>query len=524
MKSDWLQLLPESARAQAEAELSQLAFLVRKVALLEEMLRQRRLDRYGRKGETLTDAQLLLLQQEPSVSAREVAQEAQLPEPEKKAAAISPKSPRQPHPGREPLPAHLPRQEVVVACEPARQACPVCHQPNGVIGYEVSEELCVKPAEYYVKVTKREKRACRQHPEGGVATAELPLKLLPKSKLADEVIIDTVVRKYQWHQPLYRQALMLEREAGVVLDRRTLDDGVMWVGELLHQLQPPMRQELFAEKYVQGDETPVAVQTPQVKGRTHRGYLFEFSQPRGVVVFDFQMGRGRAGPNAFLKDFVGTLQTDGYTGYDEVAPPNPAVPGLIRRAGCWAHARRYFLKAHEVAPRETEALSIVETIGQLYQVERQAREQGLDAAQRLALRQQRSVALVAALRQQMEKLQAEALPQSALGRACNYALGQWPPLEVFLSDGQIEIDNNWCENAIRPVTLGRKNWLQIGAESAGPKVAAIMSIMETCRRLKVNVRVYLKAVLPQLARWPLPNVATLTPKAWLASQGQQATP
>jgi hypothetical protein len=320
---------------------------------------------------------------------------------------------------------------------------------------------------------------------------------------------------------LYRQALKLELEAGVVLDRRTLDAGVLWQGELLQHLQPPMRQELRVSRYLQADETPVAVQTPQVKGRTHRAYLFEYSQPHGVVVFDFQMGRGRAGPNAFLKGFIGTLQTDGYAGYDEMAPPKPDKPWPIRRAGCLAQARRRFVKAHQLVPRETQALAVVQTIGRLYQVERQAREQGLDAAGRLALRQQHSVGIMAELEAQIQQLRPRVRPKSMLGEACAYAMGQWEQLQVFLRDGEIEIDNNRCEQAIRPVALGRKNWLQIGAESAGPKVAAILSVIETCRRLKVDVRAYLKDVLPRLARYPLPNVAELTPKAWQAAQAEK---
>ena len=347
-----------------------------------------------------------------------------------------------------------------------------------------------------------------------MATAQAPSKILPKSKLSDEVILDTVVRKYQWHQPLYRQAAMLEREAGVKVDRHTLDDGVMWVGQLLQTLKAPMRLEVFDDGYLQADETPVGVKTPMVKGRSHRAYLFEYSQPRGVVVYDFRMGRGREGPREFLEGFSGILQCDGYTGYDELEPESRNIV----RAGCWAHCRRYFDKAHKVAPRETDALSVVKKIGDLYLVEEQARNEKMDAAARLALRQQKSVEVMAELKPQIQKLQEKALPKSALGRACNYALGQWERLQVYLKDGKIEIDNNRCEQGLRPVALGRKNWMLIGSEAAGPKVAAILSIIETCRRLNIDVRRYLKDVLPQLAQWPLPQVSSLTPLAWLKRQ------
>jgi transposase len=512
MKPDWLQHLPEKVRQQAEAEWN---YMQQEVRLLREMLRLRRLERYGRRSEKCSDEQLMLLTLETSVSAAELAQEASLGA-EQKAGLEAPQPQEQKksrnHPGREPLPAHLPRQEVVIACPAEQASCPVCHQPNAVIGYDLSEELCVKPAEYFVKVTKREKRACRQHPEGGVATAPAPSKILPKSKLSDEVILDTVVRKYQWHQPIYRQAAMLEREAGVKVDRHTLDDGVMWVGQLLQHLKDPMRQEVFGNGYLQADETPVGVKTPMVKGRSHRAYLFEYSQPGGVLVYDFRMGRGREGPKAFLAGFSGILQCDGYPGYNELESKE------IIRAGCWAHCRRYFDKAHQVAPQETDALSVVKKIGDLYQVEAQARQEKMDAAARMALRQQKSIPVMAELKVQIQKLQQKAFPKSALGRACNYALDQWDRLQVYLKDGRIDIDNNKCEQGMRPVALGRKNWMLIGSEAAGPKAAAIMSVIETCRRLGIDVRRYLKDVLPQLAQWPLPQVATLTPLAWLQRQ------
>jgi transposase len=472
----------QNVRRQAEAEWT---LMEAEVRLLRELLRLRRLERYGRRSEQLTEAQLLLLNLEPSVSPQELIREGDLPAGQKEELKSStPSSGKRRHPGREPLPAHLPRQEVVIPCSPEQQVCSICHQTNPVMGYEISEELCVKPVEYFVRATKREKRACRRHPEGGVATASAPEKILPKSKLSDELLIDAVVRKYQWHQPLYRQAAMLEREAGVKLDRHTLDDGVMWVGQLLQALKEPMRQEVFRDHYLQADETPVGVKTPQVKGRSHRGFLFEYGQPGGVVVYDFRMGRGREGPREFLQGFVGTLQCDGYTGYDELAPPGSPQARQIRRAGCMAHMRRYFDRAHEVAPQETQALAVVKKISELYAVEAQAREQNLDVAGRLALRQEKSVALMAELKVQIQKLQVNALPKSALG--------QWERLEVFLSDGQILIDNNECKNGMRPIALGRKNWLLIGSESAGAKVAVILSVIETCRRLKIEVRNYLK--------------------------------
>ena len=180
MKPDWLKQLPENVRQQAEADW---VCLKMKVDLLEEMLRLRRLERYGRRSEKCSDEQLMLLTLESSVSAPELAQEASLTGAQKEGLESKPVQQQQKrnHPGREPLPAHLPRQEVVIACPPEQADCDICHEPKDLIGYDQSEELCVKPAEYFVKVTKREKRACRQHPEGEWPPLKPHLRYCPRA-------------------------------------------------------------------------------------------------------------------------------------------------------------------------------------------------------------------------------------------------------------------------------------------------------------------------------------------------------
>jgi hypothetical protein len=267
---------------------------------------------------------------------------------------------------------------------------------------------------------------------------------------------------------------------------------------------------LLRGNYLQVDETTVPVQTGEKTGRNHQAYLWEYSEPGGPVVFDFQMGRGRAGPAAFLKGFRGTVQCDGYAAYDDLGED-------IRFAGCLAHARRGFVDAAKLAPLNPLPPEIVATIGKLYAVEAQARQLGLDAAQRLARRQKDSVPVMAALKTRLVAIRQELPPGGKLAQACDYALGQWSRLEVFLTDGTVEIDNNWCEGAMRPLALGRKNWLHLGSATAGPKVAAIASIVETCRRLDINLRAYLLDVLPKLGDWPINRVAELTPTAWQAA-------
>jgi hypothetical protein len=295
----------------------------------------------------------------------------------------------------------------------------------------------------------------------------------------------------------------------------TLCGWVMLGGQWLEAISVALRTELLAGSYIQADETTVGVQSERTRGRNHLGFMWEYSRPTGPVVFDFRMGRAREGPEKFLGQFNGILQSDGYCAYDQIGGP-----GLVY-AGCLAHARRGFIDVLKTTPGDDVAQGIVAKIGQLYAVERKAQAIGLSHRERACLRQLSSVPLLQELKQLIISARTAALPAGALGKACDYALKQWSRLEVYASAGEVEIDNNWCENAIRPLALGRKNWLHIGSEEAGPRVAAIASVIETCRRLGVNVRDYLLEVLPKIPTWPAHRIAELTPTAWAAAKGAQ---
>jgi transposase len=199
----------------------------------------------------------------------------------------------------------------VIACTAEQCVCGCCGQPKALIGYEESEQLEVEPAKYFVLVTKREKRACKACAEGVVA-APLPPRIIEKGLASDRIVIDTIISKYCDHTPLYRQSVMLERETGLELSRATLDGWVMRVGELLIPVVAAMRRELLRGGYLQADETPVAVQMHDGRGKNHQAYLWQYGRPSGAVVFDFRLGRGRDGPKQFLDQFEGILQTDGY--------------------------------------------------------------------------------------------------------------------------------------------------------------------------------------------------------------------
>jgi transposase len=320
-----------------------------KVRALEARLRLLRINKYGPASERLSDAQLELLELEPGVSVAEVAAESQreplAPRPAKPSA--------RPHPGRQPLPAALPRVERLIACTPEQCVCGQCGRPTTLIGYEQSEQLEVEPAKYFVVVTKREKRACQACEEQGVECAPLPARIIEKGLASDRVVIDTVVRKYADHLPLFRQSVILERETGLQISRATLDGWVMQVGELLRPIVGAMRQELLGGSYLQVDETPVGVQMHDGRGQNHQAYLWQYGRPGGSVVFDFRLGRDRDGPKRFLGGFAGRLQSDGYGAYNHVGGE-----GLVHVA-CWAHARRKFFDAVKLNARDETALRIV---------------------------------------------------------------------------------------------------------------------------------------------------------------------
>jgi transposase len=468
-----------------------------KIQALEQELRQRRIQQLGPRSETLNNLQLeLLAEEEPGTTRDEVDAEARR-EPITKRE-------RKPHPGRKPLPEHLPRVEQVLHC--ASTCCGACGGETTIIGYDESELLDVEPARYFVRVTKREKRACRQC--STVTAAPLEERIVEKGLASDAVVIHTVVAKYSDHLPLYRQAVMLEREAGVEIGRATLDGWVMRVGELLGPIVKAMRQELLSASYLQADETPVPVQMHDGRGENHQAYLWQYGKPGGETVFDFCLGRGREGPGKFLGEWEGILQTDGYAAYDGVGGQK------LVHVGCWAHARRKFVDAVKVNPQDAAAVAMVTRMDALFLIDRDARERALSAGERQAQRQQHADEWLKEIREWCLRLSREALPKSALGQAAAYTLKMWEKLRRCLNYADVELSNNLAENSMRPIAVGRKNWLHVGSAQAGPKVAAILSVVESCRRLRVPVKEYLLAVLPGLNRRTLSEVPNLTPARW----------
>ena len=498
-------MAPSDSQSRIASLERELAWAHLKIQSLTEALRQYRIKLLGPRSETLSDLQLeLLADQEPGATLDEVEAETQCPP-----LTDAPRRQRRPHPGRQRLPENLPRVEQVVPC--ADQTCRQCGAETAVIGYDESEQLDVEPAKYFVRVIKREKRACRGCQDGGVQMPPREPRIVDKGLASDRIVVETVVAKYGDHLPLYRQAAILEREAGLEIGRATLDGWVMRVGELLEPVVSAMRQDLLRGTYLQADETIVPVQMHDKRGANHQASLWQYGKPGGETVFDFRMGRGREGPRKFLGQWEGILQTDGYQAYDGIGGPK------LVHVGCWAHARRKFVDAVKVNREDAAAIQMVMRMDALFLVDRDAREKAMTIEERLASRRQHAEVWAEEIRQECAKLRPTVLPKSALGQAVGYTLNMWPKLRRCFEFAEVELSNNLAENSMRPVALGRKNWLHVGSAKAGPKVAAILSIVESCRRLRVALKEYLLDVPPGLDRRKLSEVAQLTPERWAAA-------
>jgi transposase len=492
---------------------------------LKEALRLERIKKYGKQSETLSDLQLELLNREPAVSSDEIETEVAsgpLPEAEQeKTGEAAPRRKNKQHPGRKQLPAHLERVEEIVACAAEQCRCGKCGAEARVIGYEETEVLGMKPAVYFVRVIKREKRACAACVTQGVVTAPVPERIAPKSIFSDEPIIDFIVRKYCDSVPLYRQRAILMRDLGIDVALTTINDAVLRVGELLIPVIDTMKRDLLTGGYIQADETHVGVQTPEKKGKNHKAYFWQYSSPGRGVIFDFEMTRGKQVAKEFFKDYGGILHTDGYIVYEK----DIGTKALIH-ACCFAHARRGFIDAlkvqtHAQAPdaRLERAIALMDD---LFAIDREAREQNLSLDDRHALRQQRAPALLDELHALLSAMQASGtiLPQSVAGKAIKYTLKRWVELTQFLNHPIIELSTNWAENSMRPIAIGRRNWLHLGSKEAGPKIAAIFSVVESCRKLGVPIRQYLANVLPGLADHSIQELAGLTPTAYAVNMAK----
>lgn len=430
-----------------------------------------------------------------------------------------------PH-GRSPLPASLPRQEVVL--EPEEDTTGMKH-----IGDEITEELEYKPGKLFVRhfirpkyarpetaaeqppgaasssaaVEQEEAQAQQQMPAAAIVIAPLPVRPIEKGIPGAGLLTHLLVSKIVDHLPLYRQMKMFER-AEVKIAASTLGDWFRAACNLLVPLYDAQKRMVLGSSYLQMDETPIKVLESEKKGKTHRGYLWVCYAPvERLALFEYDVGRSAALPKNLLSGFRGDLQTDGYSVYEQFG----SVQG-IRLCACMAHARREFERALEYdGERAGHAMSFIQA---LYTVERRARDEALDDAGRLALRQTHSRPLFDQLGEYLREQLPQAPPKSPITKAISYSLSRWDKLGRFLEDGKLEIDDNLVENAIRPVAIGRKNYLFAGNHEAAQRLAMLYSLMAACKMAQLNPAVWLRDVFFRIPNHPVNRVAELLPNLW----------
>ena len=406
-------------------------------------------------------------------------------------AARRPAKPRSTNRGS--LPKHLPRIEEIIEPESLVCRCGGCLH---CIGEDVSERLDVIPAQFRVIVTRRPKYACRSCTDG-VVQAPAPARLIPGGMPTEAAVAHVLVSKYADHLPLYRQAQIYSRQ-GVALDRSTLAD---WVGRAAFELRPvydALMADLKRSSKLFMDETRAPVLDPGAR-KTKTGYFWALARddrpwsgtaPPGVA-FTYAPGRGGLHAERILQGFGDILQVDGYTGYNRLIAPGRVGAG-IQLAYCWAHARRKLIDITRAgtAPIAEEGLRLIR---ELYAIEADIR--GMHPDGRLAARQERSAPAAALIKEWLDHHRTRVSAKAPLGEALSYIAKYWAGLELFLTDGRIELDNNAVERTIRPIALNRKNALFAGHDAGAENWAVIASLIETCKLNGVDPYAWLAATL-----------------------------
>ena len=348
------------------------------------------------------------------------------------------------------------------------------------IGEEITEVLDFTPGEFYVKQYIRPKFAKPiTDTTHTVVTASLPGRMMEKCMAGEGLLAQILVDKYMDHLPLYRQLQRFER-IGLSIAQSTINGWTKSSMELFVALHHLHKQQILGSGYINADETSIKVLDEDKKGTTHKGFYWVYhSLELKASLFDYQPGRNREGPQSILANYNGYLQTDGYSGYDQIG----ARKGIVHLA-CMAHARRKFIEAQDHdKPRAEHALQL---FGQLYAIEARIRNLQLQPADILQLRQNEAVPILQQLRQWMTETYSQVRPSSPIGKAIAYTLTRMDMLTVYTSDARLNIDNNPVENAIRPVALGRKNYLFAGSHEAAQRAAMMYSFFNTCRLHHIN--------------------------------------
>jgi len=475
--------------------------LLEQVTLLTYELRDMKRMLFGRKSERFLPqpptAQLNLaeLMAEP-VAVPVITQEVKVIK--KQTAEVKPT-------GRHALPAHLPKVDIIL--EPMADT-------SGLekIGEEITEQLDYTPGKLLVRRYIRPKYA-KVVTDGTdyteVIIAPLPDFPIEKGIPAPGLLAQILVDKHVDHLPIYRQIKRYQRD-GVKLSASTISGWLDATADLLQPLGNELIKVVLSGDYVQADETPMPVLNGETQGAAHTGYLWAYhSPPDQLIFYDFQPGRGKEGPIHLLKDYTGYLQTDGYGVYEHAAIGGRKEITLIH---CMAHARRYFEKALDNDKQRAE--HVLREMQLLYAIERRAKERNMPAGQIRELRRQEALPVLQLLKTWLQENYSKVLPKSPIGKAIAYSLPRWDRLSLYTTDGRLQIDNNPIENAIRPVALGRKNFLFAGSNEGGKRLALFYSLLASCKKQQVNPWEYLKDILERMPTTKISQLRDMLPDKW----------
>jgi transposase len=406
---------------------------------------------------------------------------------------------RKPHPGRGILPSHLDVNEIIIA--PKEDVSDmVC------IGREVTDELGYTPARLFINRYIRYKYMSKEDDQFTqrqvIADLERPM---PKCIASPELIANILVDKYVYHIPIYRQ-LQKFTHVGIHINASTADSWLALVAPHVRPIYPVLKTYVLSSGYLQADESPIKVQDSNKPGATHQGYMWVYRDPlKQAVFFDYHKGRGQEAPQKYLTQYKGYLQTDAYGAYDQFGK-NPDIIQL----GCWAHARRYFEKALD--NDRQRASTVLQMIQLLYIHERHARENLFTPQERHAHRLEKSLPILNQIGTYISQHRMSVLPKSPIAKAFEYCTAIWDRLMNYLKDGNLEIDNNGIENAIRPLALGRKNYLFAGSHDAAQNIAMYYSLFETCKMHSINPYKWITYIINHINQTKTSQLKNLLPQ------------
>lgn len=425
-----------------------------------------------------------------------------------------PRRRRRRHKGRRPLPDNLPRQIHEIHPPEDERTCCACGAAKVIFGQDVTEELEVVPAKYFVNRYVRYKYACRPC-QGEVSIGSLPPRPLDKGVPGPGFLAQLVTSKYADALPLYRQQQIFRRY-GLDLPRSTLCGWVAYVAVTLAPIMEALRACVLNSRKVHTDDTPITVLDPRVKPvGARRGYMWVYIGDRDDVVFDYTNSRRRDGPESFLQGYHGYLQADAFAGYDRIY-----TGGHVIEVACWAHARRKFFEAQ--GSHGPEARRVLALIGRLYAVERRAKRLGVAPERLLAWRQRHARRRLTQLRAELDRLALRVLPRSALGEAIGYTLNNWKALTRYTEAPFLAIDNNHSERQIKQLVIGRKNWLFAGSEGGAENAAILYSLVVSCKLAGVDPFAYFRDVLLRIHTHPAERIGELIPREWKTRFGPAA--